>query len=176
MPWFSLMILLSQNTIYCINNSKQEQGQSVLKKETLAFSYGLITEIASLEFYQYSQYSASISTGEQHFIDPSTFHDPASLEKTPSPFGPCQGRQAHLGAGSHSNGEHLWHQPADEEHSLASCCMACQPFKLKSHLVRNMDQEITWRQLHLWATQYLTHNEQDLTGLVEKSNKCHVLG
>lgn len=33
MPWFSLMILLSQNTIYCINNSKQ--GWSVLKKKNL---------------------------------------------------------------------------------------------------------------------------------------------
>lgn len=36
MLWLSLMILLSQNTIYCINNSKYEQGQSVLKKKTLA--------------------------------------------------------------------------------------------------------------------------------------------
>jgi len=51
MLWFSLMISLSQNTIYCINNSKHKQEQAVLKKKPLAFSECLINEIASLEVY-----------------------------------------------------------------------------------------------------------------------------
>lgn len=38
MLWFSLIILLLQNAIYCINNSKYKQGQAVLKKKLLASS------------------------------------------------------------------------------------------------------------------------------------------
>jgi len=37
------------------------------------------------------------------------------------------GRTGSPGAGSHSNEERLRLQAADEEHTLASCCMACQP-------------------------------------------------
>lgn len=61
MAWSSLIILLPQNTTQCISNSKQEQGQSVLKKKTLPFSQCLIPEISSLELYQCGQNSTPIS-------------------------------------------------------------------------------------------------------------------
>lgn len=150
MPWFSLMILLSQNTIYCINNSKQKQGHSVLKKKTLAFSQCLITEIASLGLYQYSQYSTSISTAEQHFTNPSNFHDPASLEKTPSPLGPCQGRQTDLGLGptgeERASGTSL--QMRSTHLPAAVWCVSISP-KPKTHLAYTLGQEMSWTRLHL---------------------------
>ncbi|CAN0207605.1 unnamed protein product, partial [Bubo scandiacus] len=63
------------------------------------------------------------------------------------------GGQAHLRAGSHSNGKCLWHQAVDEEHTLDGCCVACQPLP-QTEILFGMYH---WSKDHMKATVSLSY-------------------
>lgn len=60
------------------------------------------------------------------FYQPFKFSWPSQSGKDPISPWTMSGKTNWPGTWSHRRGESFWHQPADEEHTLASCCVVCQ--------------------------------------------------